>query len=120
MRMRVVIDVTKLLLRSKKLNIRLPTPVWVCFTYNRLPDFCFCYGTLGHNHIECTDWVGATKLYEQDGFPYGKWLYGDIGGKGSSSALKEKNNATKPRGGMPRLLMTQPTLWPVHRTQVGC
>lgn len=56
--MRVVIDVTKPLLCSKKLNIGLPTLVWVRFTYERLPDFCFCYGKLGHNHIECTDWVG--------------------------------------------------------------
>lgn len=41
MRVRIKIDVTKPLLRGKMLNLGSNGPVWVCFSYERLPDFCF-------------------------------------------------------------------------------
>lgn len=39
MLIRVNIDISKILLRCKKLNIGLSKPVWLRFFYERLPDF---------------------------------------------------------------------------------
>lgn len=65
MRIRVTIDVTKPLLRKKKLNIILPKPVWVKFKNKCMSDFCFCYRVLGHDHKECSKWMEAPKFYEK-------------------------------------------------------
>lgn len=64
MRIQVHIDITKLLLWCKKLNIGLPEPVWVSSSYERLPEFCFCCGILGHNHKACTRWLYDKEMYD--------------------------------------------------------
>ena len=38
--------------------------------YERLLDFCFCYGILGHQYRECLKYRGQLK----DKLPYGSWL----------------------------------------------
>lgn len=41
MRVRVKMDVTKSLVRKKKLAIRAMEPVWITISYKRLPDFYY-------------------------------------------------------------------------------
>lgn len=72
--MHINIDITKSLLRWKKLNIGTLEPVWLQFTYERLSDFCFCYGVLGHGHKDCRRWTLAHEKYDQEGLPYGNEL----------------------------------------------
>lgn len=72
MRVRVCLDVTKPLLRGKKLRIGSSTPYWVRFSYERLPDFCYICGKLGHSHHDCEH---LSSFDEKSGsFPYGQWL----------------------------------------------
>lgn len=74
MHIRANLDITKPLLRKKKLNIGLPKVVWLNFKYDRLPDFCFCYRVLSHNHKDCKIWKATPKNYEKEGLPYGNSL----------------------------------------------
>lgn len=48
MRVRVAIDVGKPLLRGKKMNMGTDKSCWVQFAYERLLNFCYCSGRLGH------------------------------------------------------------------------
>ncbi|KAF5471635.1 hypothetical protein F2P56_008413 [Juglans regia] len=78
MRIRVCIDITKSLLRGKKLCIGSRTPYWVRFSYEQLPDFCFICRRIGHAFRDCDQ---AQDFDEKDTpFPYGQWLRG--GGRG--------------------------------------
>lgn len=49
----ISIDISKPLLQRKKLNLGLSEPVWVQFTYERLPNFCYYCGRLRHTNKEC-------------------------------------------------------------------
>lgn len=53
MHIRVTIDITKPLLWCKKLNLGGHEPVWVSFSYERQPNFCYCCGILGHTQKDC-------------------------------------------------------------------
>ncbi|KAF5472052.1 hypothetical protein F2P56_008799 [Juglans regia] len=48
--------------------------VWIHFKYERLPQFCYCYGLLGHGDRDCLLWNSNKEKFELDGFPYGPWL----------------------------------------------
>ena len=48
LRVRVYIDVTKRLIRGKRITIEGGKCRWVNFKYERLPNFCYLYGLLSH------------------------------------------------------------------------
>lgn len=83
-----MLDTIKPLLRQKKMNIGLAAPVWLRFSYERLPNFCFCCKIIGHTHKECSIWIKGKECYEQEGLPYGKRLRARVGGNGGSSGTK--------------------------------
>ncbi|KAI7989409.1 Uncharacterized protein LOK49_LG13G02902 [Camellia lanceoleosa] len=53
LRIRVAINIHKPLRRGMKITLGQKDPVWVSFKYERLPNFCFACGILGHNQREC-------------------------------------------------------------------
>ncbi|XP_023917408.1 uncharacterized protein At4g02000 [Quercus suber] len=55
LRVRVRIDVTKRLVRGKKITIEGGESKWVIFKYERLPNFCYRCGLLNHALKECTE-----------------------------------------------------------------
>lgn len=96
MRIWVCIDVTKPSLRRKKLNFGLQKPVWVHFSYERLPDICFCCGVLGHNHRDSPKWEIMKNQCEEEGFPYEIWMQaGHQGGSFSIARRNTKENEKK-------------------------
>ena len=56
MRLRVQIDVSKPLRRGATVQLgNRGEKVWTSFRYERVPDFCFGCGRLGHGRLECVD-----------------------------------------------------------------
>lgn len=53
MRLRVLIDVRRPLLRTKKIRKEGGLPVMVTFKYEKLGSFCYLCGLLGHNNDLC-------------------------------------------------------------------
>lgn len=56
MRVRVTLKVTKPLIKKKKLTIEAMELVWITFSYERLLDFCYWCGIMGHGHKDCDQW----------------------------------------------------------------
>lgn len=55
LRVRVLIDVTKRLVRGKKITIEGGESKWVNFKYEILPNFCYRCGQLNHALKDCTE-----------------------------------------------------------------
>ena len=53
LRVKVHLDVTKRLLRGKKITMEGGESRWVNFKYERLPNFCYQCGLLNHALKEC-------------------------------------------------------------------
>lgn len=73
-RIQVKLDVTKLLLRGKKIRIRENIDVWVRFSYEKLSDFCYCCGLIGHGHRNYEKWKTSKDKFDLEGMPYGQWM----------------------------------------------
>ncbi|KAL0299111.1 UNVERIFIED_CONTAM: hypothetical protein Sradi_6570900 [Sesamum radiatum] len=119
-RIRVSIDVSKPLKRALKLRIVLGDENLVIFTYERLQNFCYLCGCLGHLSHQC-------EIQLQEGFsdlgdktPYGNWLRASAP---LSSRGRISENGVKDSGGIPRhptftsrsSLQSQPELPPPRR-----
>ncbi|KAK7844003.1 uncharacterized protein CFP56_011704 [Quercus suber] len=77
LRVRVRMDVTKKLIRGKKINIEGGESKWVFFKIERLPNFCYGCGLLNHAIKDCPEgWAEKSKL-EESNMQYGAWLRGD-------------------------------------------
>lgn len=74
MRVRVVIDVTKLLVRGTKLSTGDGDSMWVRFSYERLPNFCYHCGYLGHGDKECGSRQNLPLAKGVEMLPYGIWI----------------------------------------------
>ncbi|KAK7844675.1 uncharacterized protein CFP56_010616 [Quercus suber] len=77
LRVRVRMDVTKKLIRGKKINIEGGESKWVFFKFERLPNFYYGCGLLNHAIKDCPEgWAEKSKL-EESNKQYGAWLRGD-------------------------------------------
>lgn len=74
MRISISLDITKPLLRRKKFTIGYLPPVWIRFSYKRLPDYCYKCEIIGHNHRKCKTWNRGDEKISDDKLPYGKKL----------------------------------------------
>ena len=77
LRVRVEVDVTRKLIRGRKINIVGEEARWVHFKYKRLPNFCYRCGLLEHDLKECPESVGRDKVEGRDDLQYGAWLRGE-------------------------------------------
>ena len=75
LRVRVRIDVTKRLIRGKKITIERGEVRWVQFKYERLPNFCYRCGLLSHTLKDCPE-SSVTGRLSEVGLQYGAWLHG--------------------------------------------
>lgn len=74
MPIRVKIDVTKPLMRKKKLNIGYLEPMCISFSYERTPDFCYWCWIIGHGHTDYEQWPGRNNKELEEPLSYGNWL----------------------------------------------
>lgn len=72
LRVRVLIDITKPLKRKMKMKKNGGECFWIEFKYERLPNFCFLCGIIGHTERFCfKHFEGVNEETER---PYGPWL----------------------------------------------
>lgn len=72
MRIRVLLDITKPLKRKMKIMKEGEDWIWIDFKYERLPNFCFLCGLIGHTERFCQKmFEGVTGETER---PYGSLL----------------------------------------------
>ncbi|KAL0357535.1 UNVERIFIED_CONTAM: hypothetical protein Scaly_1439200, partial [Sesamum calycinum] len=72
--MRVAIDITKPLTRALKIRTVLGDEQLVTFTYERLPNFCYLCGCLGHLSRQCELQFQANFCDPGANSPFGNWL----------------------------------------------
>ncbi|KAK7814756.1 uncharacterized protein CFP56_002619 [Quercus suber] len=77
LRVRVRIDVTKRLVRGKKITIEGGESIWVSFKFERLPNFCYRCGLLNHALKDCNKGFKLSKNEGENVLQYGAWLRGD-------------------------------------------
>ena len=96
LRVRVEVDVTRKLIRGRKINIVGEEARWVHFKYERLPNFCYRCGLLEHDLRECPVSVGRDKAEGMEDLQYGAWLRGEptrrLGGEYSFANKKESGD----------------------------
>ncbi|KAI8032250.1 Uncharacterized protein LOK49_LG01G03918 [Camellia lanceoleosa] len=87
LRIRVSIDIAKPLRHGMHIALGSFHPVWVSFRYERLPNFCFAYGILGHGTCDYAIRLLGSAVDNSARFQYGPWLQTDMElgkGKGPS------------------------------------
>ena len=77
LRVRVQLDVTKKLIRGKKIAVEGGEQSWISFKYERLPNFCYKCGMLSHGLKDCPEGKGEA-LPETSALQYGAWLRGEV------------------------------------------
>ncbi|XP_012858989.1 PREDICTED: uncharacterized protein LOC105978120 [Erythranthe guttata] len=74
MRVKIRIDVTKSLKRGMNLHNPDGTKNWAAFSYERLPNFCFLCGVVGHGENRCPARYDEDFADPGDNLPYGVWM----------------------------------------------
>ncbi|KAI7990869.1 Uncharacterized protein LOK49_LG12G01876 [Camellia lanceoleosa] len=77
LRIRVAININKPLRRGMKITLGQKDLMWVSFKYERLPNFCFACGILGHNQRECDLKLIGHSAPDGSHVQYGSWLRAD-------------------------------------------
>ena len=72
------IDVTKRLVRGKKITIEGRKGRWVQLKYERLPNFCYRCGFLNHILKDCSEPGEQTAVGGDEELLYGAWLRGEF------------------------------------------
>lgn len=76
MRIRIRLDITKSLTRGIKLKTDDGRIVWCPILYEKLPDFCFTCGLIGHSHRDCQ--VKILESVKKTDAGYGDWMRATI------------------------------------------
>ena len=77
LRVQVAIEITRKLIRGRKITFEAGGARWVHFKYERLPNFCYRYGLLEHDLKDCLEGSGNDKAEERGDLQYGAWLRGE-------------------------------------------
>ena len=77
LRVRVRIDVTKRLVRGKRITTEGGEPKLVNFKYKRLPNFCSRCGLLNHSLKGCNEGQVRGNMEGASQLQYGAWLRGE-------------------------------------------
>ena len=75
LRIKVDVDITKPLMRSKMIHIEGMEKGWVYFKYERLLIYCYRCGILGHQERVCHKAKKVCVSLEEDDYQFGSWLH---------------------------------------------
>lgn len=99
LQVRVKIDVSRKLIRGKKINVDEGVDRWVLFKYERLPNFCYRCRLLEHDLKDCTQKKEIDKTGDMGEFQYGAWIRGEsVRKSGWDSYYAKKNEGVGVRG----------------------
>ncbi|XP_012840835.1 PREDICTED: uncharacterized protein LOC105961138 [Erythranthe guttata] len=87
MRVKVRLDVTKTLKRGIYLHTLDGSKEWVSFTYEKLPNFCFLCGIIGHGENKCHLRYEANFVDPGEQLPYGPWMRASVTNSGEPARL---------------------------------
>jgi hypothetical protein len=97
LRIRVSMDLRKPLKRGSKLNFQ-GKDIWVDYKYERLPNFCFACGRVGHQMRDCEDVedhdTDAFSELEEKDQAFGPWLRASPLPKVFYEVKKESSSST--------------------------
>ncbi|KAJ1436551.1 Zinc finger, CCHC-type [Sesbania bispinosa] len=74
LRMRMMLDLRKPLRRGMVVQLPNKKKVKVFFKYEKLPNFCYICGRMGHVIRNCSDVEGELDEEELDNLPFGQWM----------------------------------------------
>ena len=116
LRVRVHIDITKRLVRGKKITIEGGESKWVIFKYERLLSFCYRCGLLNHALKECIEGQENSKPNGVNHLQYRAWLRGELIRRGGKELNKLETQGDKM--GNPRIAEARTTKLPkrAHRS----
>ena len=100
LRVRVQLDVTKKLIRGKKIAVEGGEQRWISFKYERLPNFCYRCGLLSHGLRDCRKGK-VEALPELPALQYGAWLKGEVPRRGGGDPSKFGTEERWPAKGGP-------------------
>ena len=92
LRVRVSLDVSRKLIRGKKIHGEEGVDWWVLFKYERLPNFCYQCGLLEHDLKDCTRKDGVDKNGDRGELQYGAWMRGELARKAGWESIYPKRN----------------------------
>lgn len=70
----ISLDIRQPLPRGKRVALGCSNYVLVHFKYERLPQFYYCCGLLGHGDQDCLMWIQYKDEFDTNGFTCGPWL----------------------------------------------
>ena len=85
---RIMMDITKKLVRGKKITIEGGESRWIHFKYERLPNFYYNCGLLSHAIRDCLESVGLNVQTIESQLQYGAWLRGEPSQRGGYEISK--------------------------------
>ena len=102
LRVRVSLDVSRKLIRGKRILGEEGEDWWVRFKYERLPNFCYRCGLLEHDLKDCTQENGVDADGNRGELQYGAWMRGEPARKGVwEPSLSKRNERMSMQGSLP-------------------
>ncbi|TXG60181.1 hypothetical protein EZV62_014754 [Acer yangbiense] len=98
MRVRIRIDISKPLKRWLRLKLEKSEGItMVTLKYERLPEFCFACGRIGHGIMECLDTEARKAAIEGNPTKFGAWMKAPIPEKSNSRSNSQGNGSSPER-----------------------
>nr|XP_023928474.1 uncharacterized protein LOC112039800 [Quercus suber] len=74
LRIRVNVEITKLLCRGHWVLLEAGREVWVLFKYEKIPNFCYWCGLVSHDDKNCGKWLVSKGILDITNQEYNAWL----------------------------------------------